>query len=100
MGRGVICRQPRLRGGHRQGRGLHLQTIRFVLSSPTFLRVLPFIGDKDVLSVFDERDPTAARPTTREKARELCSEHMTEWSSSGSGDLTNLRIGIPQVRPQ
>jgi hypothetical protein len=50
--------------------------------------------------VFDERDPTAARPATREKARELCSEHMTEWTSSGSGDLTNLRIGIPQVRTQ
>jgi hypothetical protein len=50
--------------------------------------------------VFDERDPTAARPTTREKAQELCSEHMTDWTSPGSGDLTNLRIGIPQVRTQ
>lgn len=51
----------------------------------------------DVLSVFDENDPTAARPTTREKARELCLEHMTEWtSSSNPGDLTKLRIGIPQ----
>ncbi|KAI0251416.1 amidase signature domain-containing protein [Lactifluus subvellereus] len=49
-----------------------------------------------VLSAFDERDPTAARPTTREKARELCSEHMSEWVSSGPGNLTNLRIGIPQ----
>ncbi|KAN0121288.1 Amidase signature domain containing protein [Russula decolorans] len=52
----------------------------------------------DALSVFDENDPTATRPTTREKARELCSEHMTEWASSNSntGDLTKLRIGIPQ----
>ncbi|KAI0295402.1 amidase signature domain-containing protein [Multifurca ochricompacta] len=50
----------------------------------------------DILSVFDERDPTAARPTTREKARELCSEHMAEWVSSDATDLTNLRIGIPQ----
>jgi hypothetical protein len=35
---------------------------------------------------------------TREKARELCSEHhSTEWDSRTSGDLTKLRIGIPQV---
>jgi aspartyl-tRNA(Asn)/glutamyl-tRNA(Gln) amidotransferase subunit A len=56
---------------------------------------------QDALSVFDENDPTAARPTTRENARELCSEHMTEWASSNSntGDLTKLRIGIPQVCP-
>ncbi|KAH9987500.1 amidase signature domain-containing protein [Russula vinacea] len=47
----------------------------------------------DVLSVYDEKDPTAARPVTREKARELCSEHLTSLSS---GDLTELRIGIPQ----
>jgi hypothetical protein len=53
---------------------------------------------QDVLPVFDDNDPTAARRTTRENARELCSEHMTEWaSSSNSGDLTKLRIGIPQV---
>ena len=48
----------------------------------------------DALSVYDEKDPTAARPVTREKARELCSEHLTSLSS---GDLTELRIGIPQV---
>ncbi|KAI0280068.1 amidase signature enzyme [Russula brevipes] len=50
----------------------------------------------DALSVFDERDPTAARPAAREKAGDLCSEHLTEWTSSDSGDLTKLRIGIPQ----
>ncbi|KAI9510047.1 amidase signature enzyme [Russula earlei] len=50
----------------------------------------------DVLSVFDERDPTAARPLTRERAQELCSEHMAEWASLPSGDFTKLRIGIPQ----
>ena len=59
---------------------------------------------QDALSVFDENDPTAARPMTREKARELCSEHMTEWAapsnSNSRGDLTKLRIGIPQVCPQ
>ena len=53
---------------------------------------------QDVLSQFDEKDPTAARPTIREKARELCSEHMAGWASCGSGSLKNLRIGIPQVR--
>jgi hypothetical protein len=51
----------------------------------------------DALSVYDEKDPTAARPVTREKARELCSEHLTSLSS---GDLTELRIGIPQVCSQ
>jgi hypothetical protein len=54
----------------------------------------------DVLSVYDEKDPTAARPVTREKAGELCSEHMTEWAPLDSGDLTKLRIGIPQVCSQ
>ncbi|KAH9987131.1 amidase signature enzyme [Russula compacta] len=49
----------------------------------------------DVLSVFDERDPTAARPTTRETARELSSEYMAEWALSHS-DAEQLRIGIPQ----
>lgn len=50
----------------------------------------------DVLSKFDERDPTAARSSTREKARELCSEQMVEGLSSASSDLTGLHIGIPQ----
>jgi len=50
----------------------------------------------DILSKFDERDPTAARSSTRENARELCSEEMVERLSSDSGDLTGLRIGIPQ----
>ena len=54
---------------------------------------------QDALSVFDENDPTAARPPTREKARASCSEHMTEWASSNLRDLTKLRIGIPQVCP-
>jgi hypothetical protein len=62
-----------------------------------FCQTCLFIKCQDVLSVFDEKDPTAARPTTREKARELCSEHLTEWASSNPGDLRNLRIGIPQV---
>ena len=62
-----------------------------------FLRLFHLSEFQDVLSQFDERDPTAARPMTREKARELCSEHMAEWASWGSGSLKNLRIGIPQV---
>jgi hypothetical protein len=78
-------------------------SVRF--SRPLFLSGILYVyprRQQDVLSVFDENDPTAARPTTREKARELCSEHMTEWASSNSnsGDLTKLRIGIPQVCTQ
>ena len=78
-------------------------SVRF--SRPLFIRnfYIYLRRQQDALSVFDENDPTAARPTTREKARELCSEHMTEWASSNSnsntGDLTKLRIGIPQVCP-
>ncbi|KAH9074850.1 amidase signature enzyme [Lactarius deliciosus] len=49
----------------------------------------------DVLSKFDERDPTAARSSTREKAQELSSEQMVEGLSC-SRDLTGLHIGIPQ----
>ena len=102
MGRGIICGQPGLCWDHRQGRHLHFQSIRFV-SRPFVIRNFYIYQrrQQDVLSVFDENDPTAARPTTREKARELCSEHMAEWASSNSnsGDLTKLRIGIPQVCP-
>ncbi|KAI9440754.1 amidase signature enzyme [Lactarius indigo] len=50
----------------------------------------------DVLSKFDERDPTAARSNTREKARELSSEQMVEGLSLDFRDLTGLHIGIPQ----
>ncbi|KAH8996131.1 amidase signature domain-containing protein [Lactarius hatsudake] len=50
---------------------------------------------QDVLSKFDERDPTAARSSTREKAQELSSEQMVEGLSC-SRDLTGLHIGIPQ----
>ena len=53
--------------------------------------------NQDVLSKFDERDPTAARSNTRKKARELCSEQIVEGLSSNSSDLTGLHIGIPQV---
>ena len=71
------------------------------LSRPPFSSGIYQRRQQDVLSVFDENDPTAARPTTREKARELCSEHMSEWASSSNsnsgGDLSKLRIGIPQV---
>ncbi|KAH9039290.1 amidase signature enzyme [Lactarius pseudohatsudake] len=49
----------------------------------------------DVLSKFDERDPTAARSSTREKAQELSFEQMVEGLSC-SRDLTGLHIGIPQ----
>ncbi|KAI0272757.1 amidase signature enzyme [Gloeopeniophorella convolvens] len=50
----------------------------------------------DALSMFDGRDPTAARPETRSRAQELSSEYVTPWMSSRLGDLTGLRIGIPQ----
>jgi len=65
---------------------------------PALLSVLIylFIECPDVLSVHDEKDPTAARPVTRKNARELCSDHLTGWASY-SGDLTKLCIGIPQV---
>jgi len=98
MGRSIICGQPRLRRNHRKGCHLYVQSIRFVVPVPLSQTFFIYRRSQDVLSEFDERDPTAARPTTREKARELCSEHMTEWASSGSGTLRNLRIGIPQVR--
>jgi aspartyl-tRNA(Asn)/glutamyl-tRNA(Gln) amidotransferase subunit A len=35
---------------------------------------------------------------TRENAQELCLEHMSESVLSNSGNLINIRIGIPQVR--
>jgi hypothetical protein len=100
MGRGIICGQPGLCWDRRQGRHLRFQSIRFVSPGPLLIRNF-YIYQKrrqDILSVFDENDPTAARPTTRENARELCSECMTEeWASPNSRDLTKLRIGIPQV---
>ncbi|KAA1475480.1 amidase signature enzyme [Dentipellis sp. KUC8613] len=50
----------------------------------------------DTLAVYDPRDPTAARPETRQRAHEACEEEMYPWSSHADGDLTGLRIGIPQ----
>ncbi|GLB41619.1 putative allows the formation of correctly charged Gln-tRNA(Gln) through the transamidation of misacylated Glu-tRNA(Gln) in the mitochondria [Lyophyllum shimeji] len=49
----------------------------------------------DVLNVYDEKDPTAALPETREAARRACERRMEEmgWSE---GRLDGLRIGIPQ----
>jgi hypothetical protein len=58
--------------------------------------VCPFWG-KDILSIFDEKDPNSARLTARENAPELCLEHLAEWVSSHSEGLTSLHVGIPQV---
>ncbi|KAI0079110.1 amidase signature enzyme [Panus rudis PR-1116 ss-1] len=47
----------------------------------------------DVLSQYDHRDPSAAKPETRQKASTACLESMQEWSGSS---LHGLRIGVPQ----
>ena len=49
----------------------------------------------DTLSIYDHKDPTAARPDTRAKASKACEEHRP---SLAGGSLAGLRIGIPQVR--
>lgn len=50
----------------------------------------------DRLAVYDPKDPTCARPETRERAKQRCSAYMASWASPAE-DLTGLRIGIPQV---
>ncbi|KAI0766032.1 amidase signature domain-containing protein [Irpex lacteus] len=46
------------------------------------------------INQYDERDPTAAYPETREQAALLCEELTSGWSDCPT--LSNLRIGIPQ----
>ncbi|KAH9851889.1 amidase signature enzyme [Lenzites betulinus] len=46
-----------------------------------------------VLATYDSRDPTAAPPHVRERAAKL---HTDRLSSLKGGQLTGLRIGIPQ----
>ena len=94
MGRGIVRRQPRLRRDNWEECRFCFSSVWCAsLHSCTHFTEL----NKDVLSKFDERDTTAARSSTREKARELCSEQIVEGLSSNSSDLTGLHIGIPQV---
>ncbi|EPT01160.1 hypothetical protein FOMPIDRAFT_1030091 [Fomitopsis schrenkii] len=46
----------------------------------------------NTLSVYDPRDPTAARPDMRQKAAQACEEHRPNLTG---GSLAGLRIGIP-----
>jgi hypothetical protein len=94
MGCGIICRQPRLRRDYWEGCCFYFSSVWCVSLRPNTLLIEL---KQDVLSKFDERDPTVARSSTREKAQELCSEQMVEGLSSDSSNLTGLHIGIPQV---
>lgn len=47
----------------------------------------------NVLSAYDAKDPTATRPSTRQKAAEVCQEHGPRLFGRS---LTGLRIGVPQ----
>ncbi|KAF8645066.1 hypothetical protein AX16_008124 [Volvariella volvacea WC 439] len=47
-----------------------------------------------VLSVYDDKDPTAATEAIRKQAHEAAQELLTRWA--GRSDLCGLRIGIPQ----
>ncbi|TFK71424.1 amidase signature enzyme [Pluteus cervinus] len=49
----------------------------------------------NILSVYDERDPTAADVESRMTASRASQERMEQWSDD-KGSLEGLRIGIPQ----
>ena len=52
----------------------------------------------DTLAQYDPRDPSAAKPETREKASQACSSAMKDWfNPSHIETLQGLRIGIPRV---
>ncbi|OBZ73745.1 Glutamyl-tRNA(Gln) amidotransferase subunit A, mitochondrial [Grifola frondosa] len=46
----------------------------------------------ELASVYDPKDPTAARPATRTRAFEACKSYLPQFTST----LTGLRIGVPQ----
>lgn len=98
MGRSFFRRQSRLCRGHWEGRSFHATRVWSVSLMTTFCCVLYAhrLFKPDRLSVHDPKDPTCARPETRELAQHNCAEHMSSWASS-SDNLAGLRIGIPQV---
>ena len=51
---------------------------------------------KDILNVFDDKDPTAAPEEVRRRAALDTHERMNIWDKA-SGSLKGLRIGVPQV---
>ncbi|KAH8104101.1 amidase signature domain-containing protein, partial [Cristinia sonorae] len=48
----------------------------------------------DVLSQYDSKDPSAARPETRRRASEACKEHVSQLGLDNT--LQKLKVGIPQ----
>lgn len=53
----------------------------------------------DSISSYDPKDPTAAAPRTRERAKASAESLLSTLDvNSSSPDLSSLRIGIPQVR--
>ncbi|TDL23703.1 amidase signature enzyme [Rickenella mellea] len=48
-----------------------------------------------ILSVFDERDPTSARPEIRKRASDFTQELLDSWDCQ-PGTMDGLTIGIPQ----
>lgn len=57
-------------------------------------RALGLMRVVDVLSAFDEKDPTSASPLARSRA----DRQYSSWLSTSHGNLSGLRIGVPVVR--
>lgn len=62
------------------------------VSNSEFISTSDWIG---TIATYDQNDPTAATPETRRKAEAVCKTYLSQLNSSQ--DLSNLRIGIPQV---
>ena len=64
------------------------------------IKVLPISQQSvlDALAQYDPRDPSAAKPETREEASQACSSAMKDWfNPSHTESLQGLVIGIPRV---
>ena len=75
----------------------NVRTVRRVYGSSLSYVQYSFVLDisLDSLAVCDDRDPTAAPSSVREKSVQLLNSHLEHI---GDNKLVGLRIGVPQVR--
>ena len=67
-----------------------------IVEGRVYFRKMESEEHKAWVKKFDEKDPTAIPTNTRERANLLCQERINIWP--GETTLSNLRIGVPQVR--
>jgi aspartyl-tRNA(Asn)/glutamyl-tRNA(Gln) amidotransferase subunit A len=67
------------------------------VSLKTFRAALILGSNQDVISQFDDKDPTLASPEKRDQARGLATERISQLGTSSSKPLAGLKVGIPHV---